>query len=99
MDSELADAYYLEHRTNSNETLVICTPHIPLRSDKRKKMIELTNNIYSVVRCDIYKLGYYKLLHEQGQWSYMLSSDYPLVSRIYLIIAYVTAATGIIGKY
>ena len=32
-DPDLADAYYLEYYQSSNETLVIRTPHIPVRPE------------------------------------------------------------------
>ena len=98
-DPDLADAYYLEYYANSNETLVICTPHIPVRPDLRRKMIEFHNNIYSMLRCDVHKLGYYKSLHKQRSWSFTVSSNFPLENRIYLIIAYLTSVTGIFGEY
>ena len=99
IDPDLADACYHDHHTNSNHTLFICTPHIPARPDLRRKMIELTNNIYSMLGCDIYKLGYYKSLHELSQWSYIFSSKFPLESLIYAVMAYLTAVIGIFGKY
>ena len=32
-DPDLADAYYLKHHANTNSSMVLCTPQIPMRPD------------------------------------------------------------------
>ena len=58
-DSDLADQYYLEHYANN--TMYICTPHIPMRPDMRSKYAQTFPDRYYMFRCDIYQLGYLKV--------------------------------------
>ena len=53
-DAELADDYYLEHYSDTNDTKYICTPHIPMRPDLRRKYAE--THPRSMVRCYTYQL-------------------------------------------
>ena len=41
-DAELADEYYLEHYADTNNTMYMCTPQIPMRQDLVGNMLKPT---------------------------------------------------------
>ena len=88
-DSELADQYYLEHYADTNNTMYICTPYIPMIPDLQRKYVERHPNTYSMVLCDPYQLGYLKRLHQQKHLSYIV---------IYLVASAIIAITGLFGE-
>ena len=97
-DFDLADQYYLEHYADTNDTMYICTPRIPVRPDLRRKYAETHPNRYNMVRCDVYQLGYFKRLYQMYHWSYIFSADYPFVALIYDIVIAIISIVGIFGE-
>ena len=90
MDPELADAYYMNHYTNSNDTMYICTPYIPMRPDMHKIFEQLYPDRHSMVRCSIYQLGLLKRLSQRRQWSYLSAEQ-----RLFTVATAVVVITGI----
>ena len=97
-DAESADSYYLEHYGNTNRTMVICTPHIPMRPDHFRNKVN-THTLKSMVICNYYQLGYLKWLYQQGDLGYIwrISGDVPL--RVALVVAGMITITGVVGEY
>ena len=97
IDAELADAYYLEHFENTNDTKYICTPTVPMRPDIRRKMVETYPSGYaSLIGCFVYKLGFFKELYKR---SYFFSADYPTEKRIFSTTVSLLAFIGVFGEY
>ena len=98
MDAELADAYYLEHFENTNETKYICSPTVPVRPELRRKMVETNPHGYaSLAGCFVYKLGFINDLYEKNR--NIFSVDLPAHSRINLLAFGLIAIIGVLGKY
>ena len=89
-DAELADAYYLEHYSNTNKTMVICTPHIPMETRHFKN---------SMTFCNYYQLGYLKWLYKQGDLSYILSTSGGVPLLVALVTAGMITIAGMFGEY
>ena len=98
-DSELADQYYLEHYADTNNTMYICTPKIPVRPDLRRKYAETHPNKYSMVMCYFYQLGYFKRLYQKYHWSYVFSSEFPVLGHVYHIVVVLICITGTFGEF
>ena len=98
-DAELTDDYYLEHYADTNNTMYICSPRIPMRPDLRRKYAETHPNTYSMVMCGSYQLGYLKRFYQQRHSSYIFGADYPIQNRIYLIVTAIITITGVFGEY
>ena len=64
MDSELGDEYYMKYYADTNDTMYMCTPYIPVRPDMRRKYAQTHPHIYSMVGCIIYQLGYLEKLYK-----------------------------------
>ena len=97
MDAELADEYYTKHYARTNNTMVICTPHIPMKPDLRTKKAQTFSARNLMVGCNIYQLGFLKSLYERRHWSYIFSANLPLETRIYVIAT--TAVVIIAGSF
>ena len=98
-DDELADEYYLQHYTNTNNTVYICTPHVPMRTGSRRKYTKLHPNKYYWLRCDIHHLGFMNYWHERVQLSFIFSADLSVRVRFRLVVLAVISLTGIFGEY
>ena len=96
-DAQLADSYYLKHYANTNRTMVICTPHIPMRPDHFRNKVR-THTLKSMVICNYYQLGYLKWLYQQGDLGYIwrVSGGVPL--RVALVVAGLITITGVVGE-
>ena len=87
--SDHANAYYLEHYANRNETLYLCFPHFP-RLDLVKEYIAAGNKIarYFKYKENMFD-GWTK--EQEGEWSYIWST----YGGTRLVVA--LSAVGIIG--
>ena len=99
MDPELGDEYYMNHYADTNNTMYICTPYIPVRLDRPKKYVQTHPHMYSMIGCYIYQLGFLKRLYERSHWSYYFSSHFPLDDRLFMVAAVLVVITGIFGEY
>ena len=97
-DAELADAYYLEHYANTNKTMVICTPHIPMEANHFKNKAK-TKTMNSMIVCNYYQLGYLKWLYKQRDWSYIWNTSGGVPLRVALVAAGMITITGVFGEY
>ena len=99
MDPELADSHYMKYYADTNNTMYLCTPRIPVKPDLRKKYAETHPDRYSMARCHIYQLGYLKLLYKVYHRSFIFSADYPLSWRIYHIVIIIISITAIFVEF
>ena len=97
-DPDLADAYYLKHHANTNNSMVLCTPQIPMTPDLFRKMVE-KYTIYSMILGVQYKLGYFRKLYAPGDWSYIWSTYGGVELRAALVAAALITITGVLGEY
>ena len=97
MDPELGNAYYMKYYANTNHTMIICTPYIPVRPDKRRKYVETFSSRYPMVRCFINQLGFLKRAYQSKHWSFIFTKDNPVDIRISLLLSAVVAITGVFG--
>ena len=98
MDPDLADDYYLMHHSDTNSTMLICTPNIPMRLDMRRKYAQRFPNKYSMVKCYSIRLGDLKRHYQFSHWSYVFSSHLPVWQRINLIASALITVTGVFGE-
>ena len=94
MDPDLADAYYLEHYSDTNNTVYVCTPNIPVTPHLRRRFVELFPNKYSMVMCFVYKLGSIKRLYQQS-----IPINVRNDQRIFILVAAVITFIGVGGEY
>ena len=94
-DADLADGYYMEYYNNTNKSMPLCTPIIPMRLDTFRKWVR-TN---SLLQCRYYQVGWLKEIYQQGDLSYIwnISGGVPL--RIALIAAAFITIIGVLGVY
>ena len=97
-DAELADSYYLKHYANTNRTMAICTPHIPMRPDHFKNKVK-THTLKSMIICNYYQLGYLKWLYQQGDLGYIWNVSGGIPLRVALVVAGMITITGLAGEY
>ena len=93
-DIELTQAHYLKYYADTNKSMLLCTPYIPMRPDVFEAWTKRDN---SLVRCYNYYLGLLEKLYRQGKFKYVWNSGtlamYLAVSAAILIIL-----SGLIGK-
>ena len=78
-DADLADGYYMEYYNNTNKSMPLCTPIIPMRLDTFRKWVR-TN---SLLQCRYYQVGWLKEIYQQGD----LHAATPIPSIRYLLWA------------
>ena len=100
MDPELADVFYMKYVDGTNYTMPICTPHIPVRPEMRKKYAQMYPDRYSMTICYTvsYQPGFLKLLYQRSHWKYIFSADYPVDLRLYMVASVVVAIIGVFGE-
>ena len=96
MDSELGDEYYMKYYANTNDTMYMCTPYIPVRPDMRRKYAQTHPHIYSMVGCIIYQLGYLERLYKVRN---IFSTHGSVQDQIFLPIAAAVIIFGVFGEY
>ena len=70
-----------------------------MKADLRRKIAEGHPHKQSMVDCVVYHLGLLKRLFQRYHWSYIFSSDYPVLGRIYQIVTYAIFIVGIFGEF
>ena len=96
MDSELGDEYYMKYYADTNDTMYMCTPYIPVRPDMRRKYAQTHPHIYSMVGCIIYQLGYLEKLYKVRN---IFSTHGSVQDQIFLPIAAAVIVCGGFGEY
>ena len=93
-DIELTQEHYLKYYAHTNESMLLCTPYIPMRPDVFEAWTKRSN---SLVWCYNYYLGLLEKLYGRGNFKYIWNSGslglYLAVSAAILIIL-----SGVIGK-
>ena len=97
-DVELADAYYFEHYANTNETMPLCSPFIPMQPDLFIRQYRMYTK-YSLLFCGSYWPGLLKEIYQQGDLSYIWNTSGGVPLRIALVVAAIIIITGGLGKY
>ena len=96
-DAELADAYYYEHYNNTNETLFLMTPYIPMRPNIFKEWSKrYTSNPF--MSWMYYRPGLLKELYQQGQLGYIWRTS-GVMLRVALVAAALITIIGVFGEY
>ena len=93
-DINLADQYYLDHFTNTNRPMFLCTPDVAVDVEKRKIYLKH----HSKIHCWRYQLGLMEILytrHTWGHsWKYLKGELIATLSIIGTI-----AIAGVIGQF
>ena len=92
-DIELTQEYYLKYYADTNKSMLLCSPSLPMRPDIYRVWTEQN----PLVRCYNYYLGLLEQLYGFGNFKYIWNSGtlglYLAVSAAILIMF-----SGIIGK-
>ena len=94
---DLIDAHYMKYYANTNLTMYMCTPRIPVRPDMHRKYAQMYPDTYSMIRCYVVQPGFLKRGYEFGHWQHIflnLSVEW----RIILIVETVIAIIGVFGE-
>ena len=71
-DAELADAYYYEHYNNTNETMLLISPYIPMRTESFKKLYKIYSSSPMIWMTGMYyRPGLLKEVYQQGDLRYV----------------------------
>ena len=94
LDSDLADAYFLEHYANRNKTMLMCTPYFQI-----VKQQQYVVKVFSLIVCFNYKLGMLKAWFERVKWRCVWDTfgGFPVV--MLLSVAAVITLSGVFGKW
>ena len=93
-DIELTQEYYLKYYADTNKSMLLCTPYIPMKPDVYKAWTEQEN---SLVWCFHYYLGLLEKLYRQGKFQYVWNSG-TLAMYLAVSAAIVIILSGLIGK-
>ena len=96
-DAELAEAYYFEHYNNTNETMLLISPYIPMRPESFKNW----SNHFSPFRMISwmhYRPGLLKEFYQAGDIGYIWRTS-GLRLRVALVVTLIITLTGVFGKY
>ena len=93
-DIELTQEYYLKYYADTNKSMLLCSPYIPMRPDIYRAWTEQEN---SLVWCFHYYLGLLEKLYGRGHFKYIWNSG---TLGLYLAVsaAMVIIVSGLIGK-
>ena len=94
LDSDLADAYFLEHYANRNKTMLMCTPYFQIVKEQQYVV-----KVFSMIVCFNYKLGMLKAWFERVKWRCVWDTfgGFPIVMS--LSVAAVITLSGVFGKW
>ena len=71
-DIELTQAHYLKHYADTNKTLVLCSPTVPMRPDVNRYW---TEKGYNLVMCNNYEFGLLEKIYGPGNLKYIWKSE------------------------
>ena len=98
-DAELADAYYYEHYNNTNKTMLLISPLIPMRHESFKKLYKIyTSNPMIWMTWMYYRPGLLKEVYQQGDISFIWKVS-GVDMRMAFVAALVTTLIGVFGEY
>ena len=98
-DAELADAYYFEHYNNTNETMLLISPYIPMRPESFKKLYKIyTSNHMIWITWMYYRPGLLKEIYQQGDISFIWKVS-GVDMRMAFVAALVITIIGVFGEY
>ena len=97
MDSDLADAYYLEHYANTNASMAMCTPHIPVYPYLYRDKGNTVTMTY-IVNCFWYEEVWLKRIYHRGDLSYIWSTSGGTSLHVALVAAALITLTGVLGE-
>ena len=94
-DIKLTQEHYLKYYADTNQSMLLCTPYIPMRPDIYRALIEQG---YSLLSCVYYHLGLLETIYGQGNFKYIWNSGN---LELYLAVsaAIVIILSGLIGKF
>ena len=94
-DIELTQSHYLEHYANTNSSMFLCTPNVPMRPDTFRDWPE---NYNASLECFNYYLGVLEVKYGESNWNYIWTHE-TLGLSLAFAAAVLIFLTGIIGEY
>ena len=94
-DAELADAYYFEHYNNTNKTMLLFAPNIPMRPDTFK----ILSKFYHLIIRMPYRPGLLKEMYQERDMGYLWSTYGGVRLRIALVAADLITIIGVFDKH
>ena len=94
-DIELTQEHYLKYYANTNKSMLLCTPYIPMRPDIYRSLIEQD---YSLLSCGNYHLGLLEALYGRGNFKYIWNSE-TLQLSFAVSAAILIVFSGLFGKW
>ena len=98
IDSDLADAYYLENYVNTNESMALFTPYIPVYPNLYRNK-DNTLTMKYLIYCFWYEEAWVKAIYHRGDLSYIWSTYGELALRLALVTAALISIIGVFGEY
>ena len=96
-DAELADAYYFEHYNNTNVTMLLMRPYIPMRPNIFKEWSE-RYTLNPFISWMYYRPGLLKESYQRGQLGYIWRTS-GVSLHVALVAELIITLTGVFGEY
>ena len=94
-DAELAESYYFEYYDNTNKTMFLYSPVIPMRPSSLRKYVK----VFPVIYRKYYQPGVLKELYGQRQPGYIWKVYGGIPLRMALVAALMITFIGVCGQY
>ena len=95
LDFELTHKHFLEFYANSNKTMVVCTPTVPMRPDVLGKWTKHDNPL---VQCYNYELLIRSRSSYKSNWYDIWNSDVKFELSLTVAVAMLIILTGLTGS-